>query len=90
MAILKDGLEQLRELLNGEMISNLKETVQDLEEELAESKEELAELKSKVHGCRSETTIIFSLKGIEALLAAGSSQSRFSKDFTCGGELEFV
>lgn len=87
MAILKGVLEKLKEQLAGEVISNLQENMQGLEEKLAESKEELEELKRQVDVCRSETTITFELKGIEALLASDSAKFRNSKDFTCGGEL---
>ena len=89
VAILKEELEQLKEQFEGEMISNLKESVQGLEEELTASRGELAKLKGQVDGCRSEVTITFELKGIEALLA-GSAEGRNSKSFTCGGELEIV
>ena len=85
MAILKEELEQLKD-----SVASSKEIERGLKEELAASKGELAKLKGEVNGCRSEVTITFELKGIEALIAAGSGQVKYSKDFTCGGELEIV
>ena len=85
VAILKEELEQLK----GEVISNLKENIQGLEEKLTASKGELEKLKGQVDVGKSEITITFELKGIEALLA-GPAKGRSSKSFTCGGELEIV
>ena len=82
VAILKEELEQLK----GSVISKLEENVRGLKEELATSKEELATLKGQVDFCKSEATVTFELKDIEALLAAGSGQERNSKVFACGGE----
>ena len=84
--ILKEELEKLKDKIAGELgkqisdqgsvIDNLEENVRGLKRKLDESKGEL----------ENEVTFTFELKGIDALLAAGSKKANRSELFFCRGE----
>ena len=80
----KEVLEKLKIQMAGELgnqIRGLEENVRGLKEELAESK--------RLDVCRNETTFTFAFKGVDAVLAAGSTKESKSELFFYRGEFEF-
>ena len=75
VAILKEGLEQVKENFLG------------LKRKLDESEGELEKVRIGADVSRNETTFTWELKGVDALMADGPRKTKGSSLFFCSGEL---